>query len=148
MAATTYSYKSITGAFSDPDAGVFPFIGQEGVKHMAVDNAQTRAVHDVASDGAVMVSYVSGVNGKISIECQQNSSFHQFLLNWANIKFTAAENANAANFAAAAVRIQDLLSGASHVCTGVSPSKIPDKTYGTTGATVTWELLAANIVNT
>jgi hypothetical protein len=135
----------VVGAFTDPDVGAFPFRGQEGVKQLTVYNAIDRTVHDVAADGTVMVSYVSGASGALEIETQQQSSLHQFLVNWANIKFTQAENLDAANFAAAAVKIQDLLSGAIHTLTGVSPMKIPDKGYGASGAAITWRLMCAQV---
>lgn len=144
--ATTYAYKSVVGAFTDPDVGTYPFAGQEGIKHLTVFNATDRTAHDTAADGTVMVSYVSGASGALEIECQQNSSLHTFLVNWANTKFTESENGGAALFAAAAIKIIDLLSGANHTLTGVSPMKIPDKPYGPAGASVTWHLLAANVV--
>lgn len=146
MAATSFAFKSIVGAFTDPDAGTYSFAGQEGIKHLTVTNATERTVHDTAADGTVMVSYVSGTSGSLDIETQQNSSLHQFLVNWANLKFTQSENGGAASFAAAAVKIQDLLNGATHILTGVSPTKIPDKPYGPAGASVTWRLMAANVV--
>jgi hypothetical protein len=144
--ATTYAFKSIVGAFVDPDVGPYIFAGQEGIKHINITNAVDRTAHDVAADGTVMVSYVSGAPGSIDIECQQNSSLNQFLVNWANTKFTQSETGQAQNFAAASLKIQDLLSGASHVATGVSPLKIPDKPYGPAGASVSWRLMAAQIV--
>jgi len=144
--ATTYAFKNVVGAFTDPDAGSFPFTGQEGVKHLSISNATERGVIDVAADGSQMVSYVSGAGGAIDIEVQQTSSLHQFLVVWANIKFTESDAGNAANFAAAAIKIVDLLSGAMHTLTGVFPTKIPDKPYGPSGASVTWRLMAANVV--
>jgi hypothetical protein len=93
-----------------------------------------------------MVSYVSGASGAVDIETQQTSTFHQFLVNWANIKFTSCEAGNASNFAAAAIKVVDLINGSIHTVTGVSPTKIPDKGYGPQGAFVTWRLAAANVV--
>jgi Protein of unknown function (DUF3277) len=144
--ATTYAYKSIVGSFSDPDVGVYPFAGQEGIKHVTIGSATDRTAHDTASDGTVMVSYVSGASGYAEFECQQNSSLNQFLVNWANAKFTESEGGGAQFFAAASIKIVDLLSGANHTLTGVSPLKIPDKPYGPSGASVTWRLMAANVV--
>jgi hypothetical protein len=141
MSASTYSYKSIVGSFTDPDVGVYLFTGQEGVKHLSISNTIDKSVQDVAADGTVMLSYVSGANGTLEIECQQNSSLHQFLIDWANTKYTNCEAGDAANFGAAAVKVVDLLSGANHTLTGVSPLKIPDKPYGPSGAAVTWRLL-------
>jgi hypothetical protein len=143
--SSTYAFKSVVGAFTDPDAGTFPFRGQEGVKQLTVYNATDRTIHDTAADGTVMVSYVSGQSGALEIETQQQSSLHEFLVNWANIKFTQCEASNASNFASAAIKVQDLLSGAVHTLTGVSPLKIPDKGYGASGAMVTWRLLAAQV---
>lgn len=142
----TYAFKSVVGAISDPDAGAFPFQGQEGVKQLTITNHTDRTVHDTAADGTIMVSYVSGASGAIEIETQQTSSLHQYLVNWANIKFTQSETGNAANFASAAIKVVDLINGAIHTLTGVSPLKIPDKPYGPSGGFVTWRLMAANIV--
>ena len=144
--STTYAFKAVVGAFTDPDVGTFAFQGQEGVKSISVTNATDRTVHDTAADGTVMVSYVSGASGSAEIETQQNSTLHQFLVNWANIKFTESENGDAANFASAAMKIVDTLSGAIHTLTGVSPLKIPDKPYGASGGMVTWHLMAAQVV--
>ena len=144
--ATTYAYKNVVGAFTDPDVGNFSFQGQIGVKHLTITNASERGVIDPAADGAQMVSYVSGAAGSIDIEVQQTSTLHQFLVLWANVKFTEADAGNASNFAAAAIKVIDLLSGAMHTLTGVFPTKIPDKPYGPSGASVTWRLMAANVV--
>lgn len=142
----TFAFKSVVGAMTDPDAGVFPFAGQEGVKQLTIGNATDRTVHDTAADGTIMVSYVSGASGYIDIETQQTSALHQFLVNWANIKFTQSEAGNSSNFAAAAVKVVDLINGSIHTLTGVSPLKIPDKPYGPSGGFVTWKLMAANVV--
>lgn len=142
----TYAFKSVVGALTDPDAGAFPFIGQEGVKSITVKNATDRTAHDTAADGTIMVSYVSGASGSVEIETQQTSSLHQFLVNWANIKFVQSENGGAANFASGALKVVDLINGAIHTCTGVTPTKIPDKPYADRGGFVTWILMAANVV--
>lgn len=144
--ATTYAFKNVVGAFTDPDVGTFPFQGQEGVKQLTVYYATDRSVMDTAADGSIMISYVSGASGALEIETQQTSSLHQFLVNWANVKYTEAENQDAIDFGAAAVKIIDLLNGAVHILTGVTPLKIPDKGYGASGAMVTWRLLAANLI--
>jgi hypothetical protein len=144
---STYAYKNVVGSFTHPDVGTYPFVGQQGVKSMTVENTVDRGVLDVAADGAVMVSYVSGANGSLNMEMQQQSSLHIFLTNWANTVFTEAENGNAANFAAAAVKIVDLLTGQQKTLTGVFPMKIPDVPFGAAGGNVTWRLLAANVAS-
>lgn len=146
-APSTYAYKSIVGSFTDPDVGVYLFQGQIGIKHLMISNTMDRGVIDIAADGAAMVSYIAGANGGMQIETQQTSSLHQFLTNWANVKFTNMDNGNGKNFAAAAAKVQDLLTGESKTLTGVFPVKIPDVPYGDRGASVTWQLLAANVVS-
>lgn len=145
--ASTYAFKNVVGSFTDPDVGTFTFQGQIGLKHITVKNTVDRGLIDVAADGGVMISYISGANGGADIEMQQTSSFHAFLTNWANTKFTNAENGNAENFGAAAIRIQNLLTGQTKTLTGVFPVKVPDEPLGTSGASVTWAILAANVAN-
>lgn len=142
---STYAFKAIVGSFSDPDVGNFNFQGQVGVKSMSVENTVDRGVLDVASDGTVMVSYVAGANGTIDMEMQQQSTLHEFLTNWANTKFTNADAGNADNFAAAAIKIKDTITGDQKILTGVFPLKIPTVPFGNTGANVTWRMLAANV---
>jgi hypothetical protein len=143
---SSYAYKSVAGAFTDPDAGTYPFIGQEGIKKITVVNTTDRTVQDTAADGTIMKSYVSGASGAFDIETQQTSSLHQFLVNWANIKFTQAENGGGANFGSAAMKVIDLINGSIHTGTGMSPLKIPDKNYDAAGGFVTWRLICANMV--
>jgi len=144
---STYAFKNVVGAFTHPLAGVFPFRGQLGVKTISVQNAVDRGVIDVASDGATMVSYVAGANGGADIEMQQNSEMDEFLTSWANLVMMLADQGDASQFAAAAIRLKDTLSGQSKTLTGVFPVKIPDKSFGREGGNVTWRLLAANVLN-
>jgi hypothetical protein len=144
--ATTYSYKALVGSFTDPDVGIYLFQGQEGIKHLVIGNTVDRTVHDVAADGTVMISYVSGAPAYLDIECQQNSSLQEFLVDWANTKYTEGELGDLTTYAAASIFFTDTISGATHILTGVAPLKIPDKSYGPTGGSVTWKLMAANAV--
>jgi hypothetical protein len=144
---STYAFKNIVGAFTHPDVGIFPFFGQQGVKTITIVNTVDRGVIDIASDGAAMISYVAGANGSADIEMQQQSTLHLFLTNWANFVFTVAENGDLFPFAAAALKVKDLLTGEQKVLTGVFPLKIPDVPYGNVGGNVTWRLMAANVTN-
>lgn len=146
MAPSTYSFKDVAGSFTHPIAGVFIFAGQIGSGQFVIKNTADRRVDDVAADGTVMISYISNELGEIDIEVQQNSPLHDFLVNWANIVFVAAENGNLNFFASAAVAINSTLDGSAHVLTGVSPTKIPDKTYAAQGQKLTWNLKAAQVV--
>lgn len=142
---TTYSFKDSSGAFSHPLAGAFLFQGQKGMNQMVVINTVERTEHNVAADGAVMVSYRAGDNGQINIECQQTSDFHAFMVAWFNLCKTAADNGDVSQWARASITIVNPVSRSMHVATGVSPAKVPDKPYAAQGQTVTWTLMAADI---
>ncbi len=143
----TYSFKDVSGAFAHPLAGAFIFGGQIGMGQISISMATDKTSHDVAADGTVMVSFISGDNGAIDIEVQQTSELHSFLLAWYNLIKTASDLGDVSNWASAAITIRSLLDGASHVIQGLSPSKIPDKVYAAQGGKITWHLMAADVQN-
>lgn len=145
---TTYSFKDTSGAFTHPLAGQFIFAGQIGMNQAVVSMVTEKTIQDVAADGTVQVSAVAGDNGHLALEMQQTSELHAFLLAWYNLVVTAMNNGDVTQFATAAVTLRNIVDGSTHVLTGVSPSKIPDKTYAAQGGRITWTLFAANVVNT
>lgn len=147
MAPSTYSFKDVVGSFTHPLAGVQIFQGQIGMGQFIVKNTTERSVHDLASDGTIMLSYISGAAGAFEVECQQNSIIHHFLLDWFNIITTLAEQGDVSNWGSAAIALKSTLDGSSHLLTGVSPGKIPDKTYTAQGGKVTWNLMACEVVS-
>jgi Protein of unknown function (DUF3277) len=140
-----YSFKDVTGAFAHPLAGTFTFYGQIGMGQFVVSMDTEKTSHQIAADGTVMVSAIAGDNGRVTIEVQQTSLLHSFLLTWYNLVVTAFNNSDTSNFASAALTIRSVTDNSSHILTGVSPSKIPDKTYAAQGQTVTWTLMAAEV---
>jgi len=76
---------------------------------------------------------------------QQTSALHAFLLAWYNAVKTAMLGGDVTNWATASVTFRNLVDGSIHECTGVSPSKIPDKVYAAQGQHLTWVLMAADI---
>ena len=144
---TTYSFKDTSGAFTHPLAGAFPFSGQIGAGQFTISMSTEKSVHDVASDGAVMVSAISGDNGNVSIEVQQTSDFHAFLLAWYNTIKTAMDNGDVTTFASATLTLRNIVDGSTHICRGITPSKVPDKVYAAQGQRITWTLMCADIQN-
>lgn len=144
---TTYSFKDSSGAFTHPIAGAFLFGGQVGLSQMHISMSTEKSTHDVASDGTIMVSYISGDNGSCALEIQQTSALHAFLLAWYNTIKTLADQGNVTNWATAAITIRNVVDGSTHVLTGVSPSKIPDKVYTAQGQKITWTLMATDVQN-
>jgi hypothetical protein len=142
-----YSFKDLSGAFAHPLAGSFIFAGQIGMGQITITMNTEKTSHDVAADGAVMVSFISGDNGQVAIEVQQNSDLHSFLLAWYNLIKTAADQGDVSNWASAGLSLRNVVDGSTHLLVGVSPSKIPDKVYAAQGGKVTWTLMAANVQN-
>lgn len=145
---TTYSFKDLTGAFVHPIAGTYILGGGNvGLGQITIAMTIDRTVQDVASDGSVMVSYIAGDNGMCSIEVQQTSDFHNFLINWWNICKTNADLGLVSTWAAATIAFRNLLDGSVHTLLGVSPGKMPDKVYQSQGQKITWTLPAAKVIN-
>jgi hypothetical protein len=144
---TTYSFKSVSGAFNDPLVGNFTFAGQIGTGRFTVSMAVERTAHDNAADGATMVSYLAGDQGAVDIEVQQVSPLHQFLLNWFNTLKSQADQGNPSDWAGATMTLRDTVNQTGHVLSGLSPSKIPDKPYAAQGQRLTWRIMAAHVVN-
>jgi len=145
---TSYSFKDTVGAFVSPLAGSFVIAGANlGAGQIVISMATTRSEQDTAADGAVMVTYLSGSSGQLSIDCQQTSAIHKFLLAAQNLHPTAADADDISNWAGCSIQLRNILDGSQHLLTGVSFTKAPDKTYAARGGMVTWTLLAANVVN-
>jgi hypothetical protein len=146
--ATTYSFKDSTGAIISPLAGSFQIAGGSiGAGQFVVSNRTNRSEIDVSADGAPMTSYISDASGGLEIECQQTSSIHKFLLAMFNLHTTAAEANDVSNWAAITGFLRNSLDGSQHLLTGMSMTKIPNKTYGARGQMITWTLLCSQVTN-
>jgi len=146
--ATTYSFRNLTGAITHSLAGIFTFSGDQGAGQIIIHMATEKSTHDVAADGAVQVSFVAGDNGTLTLECQQTSELHAFLLGWYNVCKAAAKSGDASEWATGYMLLRDTLNDKSHVCKYISIQNIPDKTYAAQGGKITWTLMAGDIQNT
>jgi hypothetical protein len=145
-----YSFEDTVGQISNPNSGLTPFLlyGQLGVGELIIRMASERTAQDVAADGNVMQSYIRARNGAIEIQCQQVSVVHRFLLTLYNILEQAANAGDITGWMNTSVTVQNQVDGSTHVLTGVSFSKIPDKPYAAQGQRITWSLMAADVDNT
>ena len=133
----TYSFKNVTVAIAHPLAGPFLSNGQIGLSEIMVSMALNKTEHTVASDSTVLPSFISGDNGTVTIHVLQTSQAHTYLQGWYNIIKSLADNGNVDNWASMALTIRSQTDGSSHVCTGISPMKVPDKNYRAQAQTVT-----------
>ena len=140
MSCKTYSFDDVTVSFSHPSVGAASTVGA-GLGSISIAKANDDTAHDVAADGAVMISKIAGKNGTIAITVQQVSDFNKFMLKWYNY----VKQGNASEWASANITINSKNLNDSTVCTGVSPQKIADRGYQAQGQQVTWNLMAAEI---
>lgn len=142
MEVTTYSFTDLAGSISHPTFGAYLFDGT-GIGSVTISKATDRTAHDVAADGSVMVSKIAGNNGTLTIECQQTSAIHKWLLAW----FNALWQLPTSEWASASITLRNSATGTRHIISGVSPQKEPDTPYQSQGQRVTWNLMCAEITN-
>lgn len=142
MEVTTYSFTDLAGSISHPTFGAYLFDGT-GIGSVTISKATDRTAHDVAADGSVMVSKIAGNNGTLTIECQQTSAIHKWLLAW----FNALWQLPTSEWASTSITLRNSATGTRHIISGVSPQKEPDTPYQSQGQRVTWNLMCAEITN-
>lgn len=144
---TTYSFKDLSGAMTSSLAGAMIFAGQIGEGKVVVENITEHGVLDTSLDGTVVPGFVAGNAGRITIEVQQTSLLHKFLLYWHNLHVQAATSGDVSNWAGSDLLLRNTVDLSSHIATGVIPTKIPDKSYDANPGKLNWVLLAADLVN-
>jgi hypothetical protein len=146
--STTYSFKDLTGSIAFPlGIGTLLIGGQLGVGQIVFTNAAEHTSHDRAADGTIMPSFMAGDDGNIQIEVQQTSIAHKVLLSWLNTLKTAAMNDDVSNWATTTAFFRSLTDGSVHQASGISPMKVPDKTYAANGGKITWNLPCCSLIN-
>jgi hypothetical protein len=140
MGVNTYSFSDIVGTISEPNVGSYGFTGK-GVGELTIAYAAERTVHDVAADGVVMPSKIANNTGTITIQAQQTSDLHKWMLDWFNYLVSASTS----SWADTSVTITAKTMNRTHVATGISPQKIGDQPYQAQGQRVTWVLMCADI---
>jgi hypothetical protein len=137
---TVYSFLDLSGALVHPSFGAFQFTG-ESVGQLDVAMKTERTVHSIAADGTVMISKVAGNDGTVTIHCQQTSLLNKYLVGLYNY-LIAAETSEWAQITAF---FRNAADGTSHVVSGASFGKLPDKSYKSQGEMVIWIIMCADI---
>ncbi len=146
---TTYSGKDVNMAFTSPLIGAIQAAGvaAKGIAQITVRMLKDQSVIENGMDGAVVPSVVPGDQGEIEIQVWQTSTVHRDLLAWYNALKAARDAGDVSQWFAGTLIIASIVDGTSHVCTGVAPRKVPDKTYTDQAQRVSWVLVACNISN-
>jgi hypothetical protein len=142
----TYSFKDLVGVLNFPGFVPFTLSGELGADRLTIEMSTERAAQAVASDGAVMQTYIAGSNGRLSLELQETSPLHAYLINVMNTLTGQADSGNVSNFVAGTAQFTAIVNGYIFLCYGISPTKIADIPFAKDGGNVTWSLLCARIV--
>lgn len=145
MSFTVYSFSDITAAITHASKGQFLIDGSgtdgTGTGSITVSMANDRSAHDLAADGSVMVSKIRAGNGTITVNAQQTSPIHRWLLGLSNY----LDGAGTDEWAGIGITIRASAMKETTIATGVSFQKLPDKPYQQQGQQVAWVLMAADI---
>lgn len=113
----------------------------KGIGDCSVTMAQDRTAMEASADGSIMISKIAGNHGHLTVNVQQTSDAHKFLLGMYNALIPAPP----ALWAQGAGILRSLSDNSTHTFTGVCFQKLGDKPYGKQGAMVTWTLLCGDI---
>lgn len=137
---STYSFTDCNATISHPSYGSYTIQG-EGIGDLTITKTTDRSVHDVAADGAIMVSKIAGNNGSVNINAQQTSSLHRFLQGLFNYCWSA----DTSEWAQMSMTIEAPKMGKTYYCTGGAFVKEPDEPFQSQGQRVMWGILFADI---
>lgn len=137
---STYSFTDVNATISHPAYGSYSVQG-EGIGDMTISKTTDRSSHDVAADGAIMISKIAGNNGNVTINAQQTSSLHEFLQGL----FNYCWQADTSEWAQISMTIEAPKMGKTYYCTGGAFVKEPDEPFQSQGQRVQWGILFADI---
>lgn len=140
MSYSTYSFSDVSFVISHPALGQYIANG-EGLGTISISRSTDNSVHDIASDGSVMVSKIRARNGIVNVTIQQTSNLNKWLQKWFNYLETAPTSA----WAETTVIVRAPMMGETTTCIGVSPQKPGDKPYQQQGQQVSWNLMSADV---
>ena len=137
---TVYSFSDVKVVLYHQNVGQC-VLSSQGMGKISIAQSGDLSSHTATADGYVVVNKLRNNHGIISLEVPQNSSADEFLRRWARY----LKSSQSYLFALTALNIVDQMGRFTIYCEGVTPQKIPDRTYDVTSGNVSWTLLAANI---
>ena len=138
---TVYSFADVRVVMYHPSVGQC-VISDKGLGRISIARSGDLSSHTATADGFVVVNRLRSENGTVTLEVPQNSSADEYLRKWAKYLRNVGK---AAKFAQTTLNILDQGGKFTISCKGVTPQKIPDRTYDRTSSNLSWTLLAAGI---
>lgn len=138
---STYSFEDVSCVMHHNALGSQSTTGQ-GMGSITISRSNDNTVHDVASDGSVMISKINAKNGTLVIECQQTSKLNDYLTKWCNY----VESASSSEWAGMTVTVTSKNMNQKTTCSYVSPQRPGERPYQAQGQRVTWTLMAGKVI--
>lgn len=135
----TYSFLDCILILAFP-TGAMTITGK-GIGDFSVSMTQERSAMQAAADGTIMISKIAGNHGQLTINVQQTSDAHKFLLAMYNALIILPPSM----WAQAAGLARCTSDSTSHTFTGMCFQKLGDKGYEAQGKNVSWVLLCGDI---
>lgn len=117
-------------------------INGEGIGEVNISYATDNTDHNLAADGVVMVSKVKADNGTVSLQIQQVSDLHQWLLGYFNTVYQSTSDQWALGYLN--ISSANGYGNTLHI-TGLSNTKRSDQPFQQQGQMVTWNFMATAI---
>ena len=140
MATTIYSFADVEFIISHPSVGRYVAQG-EGIGSIKVTMTTERTKHNVAADGAVMVTRVEGKNGTIALAIQQTSALDK----WLRKAYDYVETASPSEWAEFGITVRSPIMTELINAYDVSFQILPERPFESDGQQVTWNLMSAHI---
>lgn len=141
-----YCFADINLIIVHPNCGQFQQNGsnlslKHGVDTITRTMSTEKTSHLVAADGRVLPSKVLSNNGIYTINIQQDSDFHIWLVNVYNFLLISPTNM----WAAGRMFIASKSTGEQELALGISFQKMADKNYAAQAQNASWSLMATDI---
>ena len=138
---TVYSFTDVRVVMYHPKVGQC-VLSTKGLGRISIARSGDLSSHTATADGYVIVNRLRSENGTITLEVPQNSSADEYLRKWARYLKNVGDSKK---FAQTTLNIVDQAGKLTISCEGVTPQKIPDRTYEQTSSNLSWTLLAATV---
>ena len=138
---SVYSLADTKAILSHPSVGQCA-LHQGGTGKIVISASGDLSSHTTTANGFVVVNRLKSENGVITIEVPQNSAADTFLRKWVRYLRTVQDSGK---FAKSTLTVTDQAGKFTIHCAGVTPQKVPDRTYDRSSTNVTYTLLAVSI---
>ena len=138
---TVYSFSDVKVVLYHQNVGQC-VLSSQGMGKIAIAQSGDLSSHTATADGYVVVNRLKSSHGMITIEVPQNSTADEYLRKWARYLKNVSDSGK---FALTTLNIVDQAGSFTISCEGVTPQKIPDRTYDRESSNLSWTLLAAAI---